>query len=356
MTEGGPKRSGWSRRGTLTTLTATTAAAALGGRAAARAGGGGHRVPHHGGREQSANGRLYEIRSGHHRALVGGVAATLLSWQVAGEEMLLTHPPEDVGEGFQGKTILPWPNRIDGGTYEFNGERLQVPINEPSRNAALHGLMNFVEWEPVRHRADSVSLRYLLHPQYGYPFRMAFLVEYSVDRHGVRCTLTAENTGSHEAPVGWANHTYISAGTGGTDSMELRLPTATYYRTNDRLIPTGTASVAGTEYDFRSGRTIGSTTMDTAFKDLARNRRGHATVRFGRTEGPDVLLWVDESYGYLQVYTDDAPSEQRPQPARSGITVEPNTCPPNAFVTGEAVRVLRPGERHAGTWGLLVPR
>ncbi|SDP94398.1 aldose 1-epimerase [Actinopolyspora xinjiangensis] len=354
MNDAGFTERAWSRRGALTTLTTTAATAALGATAEARSTGHGHRPPLHDRAEQTASGRLYELRSGHHRAVVGGVAASLLSWQVAGTEMLLTHPPEDVGEGFQGKTILPWPNRIDQGTYEFDGERFQVPINEPSRQSALHGLMNFVEWGPVRHRSDSVTLRYLLHPQYGYPFRMEFLIEYTLDRHGPRCTLTAENTGDTRAPVGWANHTYIAAGAGGTDGMDLRLPAKTYYRTNDRLIPTGTASVSGTEYDFRDGRTIGSTRMDTAFTDLSRNRWGHATVRFGGTPGPDVLLWVDESYGYLQVYTDDSPSERRPQPARSGITVEPNTCPPNAFVTGESVLVLRPGQRHTATWGLRV--
>ncbi|WP_017977107.1 aldose 1-epimerase family protein [Actinopolyspora halophila] len=343
---------GWSRRSALTTLTATTAATALGAGSATAQSAPGHRGRGHDRHEQTANGRLYEIRSGHNRAVVAGVAATLLSWRVDGEEMLLTHDPSDPGEGYQGKTILPWPNRIDRGSYEFGGERLQVPINEPSRQAALHGLMNFVEWEPVRHRSDSVRLRYLLHPQYGYPFSVEFSIEYAVDHHGVRCTLTAENRGSTAAPVGWANHTYLAAGPGGTDRMRLRLPAETYYRTNDRLIPTGTAAVSGTEYDFREEREIGTTEMDTAFKDLARDGDGHAVVRFGLEDGREVSLWMDEAYGYLQVYTDDAPSEDRERPARSGITVEPNTCPPNAFVTGEAVRVLRPGERHTATWGL----
>ncbi|WP_019856337.1 aldose 1-epimerase family protein [Actinopolyspora mortivallis] len=342
---------GWSRRAALTTLTATTAATALGGRAAAEVGRHGPGAGH-GWHEQTANGRLYEIRSGRHRAVVAGVAATLLSWRVDGTEMLLTHSADDPGEGYQGKTILPWPNRIDRGSYEFGGRELQVPINEPSRQSALHGLMSFVEWEPVRHRRDSVRLRYRSHPRYGYPFHMEFTVDYAVDRHGVRCTLTAENVGREAAPVGWANHTYVAAGPGGTDAMELRLPADTYYRTNERLIPTGTASVSGTRYDFRRRHRIGETKLDTAFTGLERDHWGEAVVRIGLEDGRDVLLRVDGAHEHLQVYTDDGASEDRAQPPRSGITVEPSTCPPNAFVTGEDVRVLAPGERHGGSWSL----
>jgi aldose 1-epimerase len=338
----------WTRRAAIRTAVGTTAATALAGRASAQPA----RLPAFSG-EQTPNGRLYEIRSGRHRAVVAGVAATLLSWQVDGTEMLLTHPADQVGEGYQGKTILPWPNRIDQGQYTFDGQDLQVPINEPSREAALHGLMGFVEWQPVRHQPDRVALEYILHPHYGYPFWMAFQIEFAVDDRGVRSTLTAKNIGKTDAPFGTANHSYIAAGDGTIDSIVFELPASTYYLTNDRLIPTGTASVEGTEYDFRSKRPLGSTTMDTAFTDLARGSDGTAVVRFERPEGEDVELWVDGTHKYLQVYTDDTPDADRPP--RAGITVEPMTCAPNAFVTGDGLITLRPGETHEGSWGYRVP-
>ncbi|TWF96231.1 hypothetical protein FHU35_121232 [Saccharopolyspora dendranthemae] len=40
--------------------------------------------------------------------MVGGVAASMLSWKVDDQEMLLTHDPDDVGEGYQGRIVLPW--------------------------------------------------------------------------------------------------------------------------------------------------------------------------------------------------------------------------------------------------------
>ena len=338
------KTRAWTRRAFAATVLGTTAMTAMAGNAVAKRG------PVQAG--QSANGRLYEIRSGRHRAVVAGVAATLLSWQVGGRELLLTHSPEDMGEGYQGKTILPWPNRIDHGRYTFGGKNLQVPINEPKRQAALHGLLSFVEWDLVRHDKDRVVLSYLVHPHYGYPFSLGFEIEYAVGSDGVTSTLTARNAGSTDAPFGTANHSYIAASDGKIDSIEFELPASTYYQTNDRLIPTGTAPVAGTQYDFRSARRLGSTTMDTAFTDLARQSDGTAVVRFRRPGGENVELWVDETHNYLQVYTDDTPETDRP--SRAGLTVEPMTCAPNAFVTGDGLIVLRPGQTHRGRWGYRV--
>lgn len=333
----------WSRRAFGTAAAGAAAMTVLAGRATAQ-------TP--AAQASTAQGRVYEIAAGRHQVVVSGVAATLLSWKADGVELLLTHPATDLGEGYRGKTILPWPNRIDHGQYSFGGKNLQVPINEPKRDAALHGLMAFVEWEPVRHDRDRVVLSYVLHPQYGYPFSLRFEIEYRVSGSGVSSTLTAHNGGPTGAPFGTANHTYIAASTGKIDSIEFELPASTYYVTNDRLIPTGTAPVSGTEYDFRTARPLGQTTMDTAFTGLTRRRDGTAVVRFGRPDGHDVELWVDKTHEYLQVYTDDTPDTNRP--ARAGITVEPMTCAPNAFVTGDGLIVIPPGGTHRGTWGYRV--
>jgi aldose 1-epimerase len=299
---------------------------------------------------QTANGRVYEIRRGRERAVVAGVAATLLSYQVDGEELLLTHAADDVGEGYQGKTILPWPNRIDHGRYTFQGKEYSVPINEPDRDTALHGLLSFFEWSPVSHGRDSVVLEIQQHPNYGYPFHLVFRIEFTLTGAGLRSTLTARNIGSGPAPYGTADHTYIAAPAGSTiDGMDLELGASTYYVVNDRLIPTGTAPVAGTPYDFRRRKRIGPTTMDTAFKDVRRGADGLATVSFTRPGGHDVRLWMDSSYAYLQVYTDDGPTGH---PPRSGLTVEPVSCAPNCFNTGDGLVVLQPGATWRGTWGL----
>lgn len=360
MSQRGMSQRVWSRRTAIsgaagaTALTALSTSAlstsALGGTAPGGRADAGTKPAEPG--AWTANGHLYPIGSGSQRAVVAGVAATLLSWRVDGTELLLTHDPDEVGEGYQGKALLPWPNRIDHGTYSFGGRQLQVPITEPDKQTALHGLMQFVEWQPVLHTRDRVVLEHALPPQYGYPFPMVFRAEFSVDDEGITRTLRAKNAGTTSAPYGTASHTYIAASGDTINPLALRLPARTYYRTNERLIPTGEAPVAGTPYDFRSPRELGPTTMDTAFTDLDRDAAGTATVEFHRPGGHDVQLWMDGTHDYLQVYTDDSPETDRP--ARQGVTVEPSTCAPNAFVTGDGLVVLRPGEVHESSWGYRI--
>ena len=61
-----------------------------------------------------------------------------------------------------------------------------------------------------------------------------------------------------------------------------------------------------------------------------------------------MTLWVDESYGYLMLFTGDT----RPDVNRRSIAIEPMTCPPNAFRTGDSLIRLEPGESTTATWGI----
>jgi aldose 1-epimerase len=60
-------------------------------------------------------------------------------------------------------------------------------------------------------------------------------------------------------------------------------------------------------------------------------------------------LWADGAYDWLQVFTGD-PLE--PAMRRTALAVEPMTCPPNAFASGENLVTLAPGESVTSRWGL----
>jgi aldose 1-epimerase len=133
------------------------------------------------------------------------------------------------------------------------------------------------------------------------------------------------------------------------DSIELQAPGNRVLVSDERDLPTGSEPVDGTEYDFRAARTIGTTRLDNAFTELARDDDGRAHVRL---RDPDrdaaVTLWVDESYRYLMLFTGDT----RPDVSRRSLAVEPMTCPPNAFRTGDSLIRLGPGESATAAWGI----
>ena len=65
-----------------------------------------------------------------------------------------------------------------------------------------------------------------------------------------------------------------------------------------------------------------------------------------RAEG--LTLWVDEGYPYLMLFTGDP----LPDVDRRSLAVEPMTCPPNAFRTGESLIRIEPGTSFTCSWGI----
>jgi Mn-dependent DtxR family transcriptional regulator len=111
------------------------------------------------------------------------------------------------------------------------------------------------------------------------------------------------------------------------------------------------APVAGTDYDFRTRRAIGGLVLDNAFSDLERDADGVARVELrDLVSGAGRTLWMDEAYPYVMVFSGDP----LPDVARRALAVEPMSCPPNAFRSGESLVRLAPGESHTATWGISV--
>jgi aldose 1-epimerase len=281
-------------------------------------------------------GSQYLLESGPQRAVVTEVGATLRSWRVDDRELLDTFEIDELGGGFRGKVLLPWPNRIRDASYVFAGAEYRTAISEPERGSALHGLVLWADWHPLRHSSDEVALGYLLHPQPGYPFTLELEVEYRLTADGLAVTLSATNRGTTLAPFGAR-----------LDDALLELPARTRVPVDESLLPTGApVPVAGTAYDFRHARPIGPRALDTCFGDLERAADGlaRATLAIG-ADGRVVTVWMDEHFRFIHVYTAD-----------TGVAVEPMTCAPDAFNSGDGLLALVPGASFAGSWVLNTQR
>jgi aldose 1-epimerase len=290
-----------------------------------------------------------EIALGDQRVGVVGLGGGLRSYEVAGRELLDGFPPGERPTSGRGQVLVPWPNRIGNGSYEFDGKRLQLPLTEPEHGNAIHGLVRGATWDVVDSAPERVVLGYALEPQPGYPFALALTIEYALSDAGLSVTTNARNIGAEACPYGSGQHPYLNLGTPSIDTLHLRVPGRVVFFSDERGLPVRSEGVEGTEYDFRAGRTIGGAVLDNAFTDLERGADGRARVLL---DDPDseagITLWVDESYDWLMVFTGDP----LPDIARRSIALEPMTCPPNAFRTGESLIRLEPGESTASTWGI----
>lgn len=295
-------------------------------------------------------GEQFEISHGDQSAVVTGVGATLRSFSVAGLELLDTFAEDEMSDFCRGQVLLPFPNRIESGLYTFEGGEQQLPVNELATGSALHGLTRWLDWTPLRRTASSVTLRQRLYPQDGYPFMLDLQIEYALSDLGLTVTTTATNAGNTTLPFGAGYHPYFTVGTPTIDAAILKLPAGAYLETDDRLIPTGRASVEGTDFDFREGRPIGGVQLDTCFTDVIPDADGIARIVLAHPDGgPEITISMDASHGFIQVFTSDTLAERD---RRRGITIEPMTCAPNAFNSGDGLLVLAPGESFAGVWGM----
>ncbi len=290
-------------------------------------------------------GTQYQIASGDQAVTVVEVGAGLRTYTVAGVDVLDGYGEGERCTGGRGQLLVPWPNRIRDGRYHFDGEDQQLALTEPARHNASHGLVRWMNWTAAVHEDDRVVLELVLHPQPGYPFVLGLSVDYRVGAGGLSVATTATNLGDRPCPYGAGAHPYLTVGTELVDDAVLEAPGALRLESDDRGIPTGAATVDGTPYDFRQARPIGDLVLDTAFTDLAGNEVVLADGRGDRR----LTLWLDESYRWLMLFTGDT---LEPARRRRGLAVEPMTCPPNAFATGEGLRVIAPGEAWTTTWGI----
>jgi aldose 1-epimerase len=296
-------------------------------------------------------GEQVELVHGDQRAVVVEVGGGLRAYAAGQRELLDGYDVDAMSTSGRGQLLIPWPNRLQDGRYEFDGRRHQLALSEPEHGNAIHGLVRWTRWFVREREADRVLLEHVLHPQPGYPFSLTVEVEYALAADGLSVRTTATNIGVDACPYGAGVHPYLTVGTPSVDAAILTSPGATVIRSDDRGLPVGTDRVERTPFDFRRARAIAATTLDHAFTDLERGDDGLARVELRHPDGSGVVLWVDEGYRYLMLFTGDPLPDVR----RRSLAVEPMTCPPNAFRTGESLVRLEPGETHTARWG-LTPR
>ena len=296
------------------------------------------------------SGEQVEIALGDQRAVIVEVGGGLRTYSAAGRELLDGYRADEMSSSGRGQVLLPWPNRIKDGSYEFEGQRHQLPINDVPERDAIHGLVRWAAWSVSERERHRVVMRHGVHPQPGYPFSLDVDIEYLLSGEGLRVRTTGTNVGALPCPYGCGSHPYLRVGAQKVDSLTLRAPGRTVLLSDERGIPVDSQSVEGTEYDFRRPRPIGATRLDNAFTDLERDGDGLARVSLSDPEGGSSLtLWVDDAYSYLMLFTGDP----LPDVDRRSLAVEPMTCPPNAFRTRESLVRLEPGRSFTSTWGIV---
>jgi aldose 1-epimerase len=291
------------------------------------------------------------VGPGGQLATVVEVGGGLRTYTVEAVPVLDGYAEDEMCASGRGQPLLPWPNRTGDGQYRFEGTELQLPLTEVGVGNAIHGLVRWASWEAVHASTDSITMAHRLHPQPGWSWPLDLTLHYSLSATGLEVTVGVTNVGPTRCPWGAGFHPYLSAFGSTVDDLDLRAPGATRYLVDDRGLPTGTASVAGSDVDFRPGRRIGGAKLDVAFTDLERDPSGRAVVELATPDGTQrTRLWLDGRWTHLMIFTGDTLGDVGRR--RQGLAVEPMSAAPDMLRTGDGLTVLEPGESWSATWGV----
>lgn len=251
--------------------------------------------------------------------------------------------------------LFPFPNRVQGGRYTFDGRELQLEINEVARGNHIHGLVSKLPWRTedagaaveagAWHRA-AITLNE--HPDVArqYPFSCRLTVTTRLRQGVLSQEIQVRNTGAQRLPMGYGTHPWFSAslGTGPRADTQVRVPANKYWQL-DQLLPTGTTIPVGQpadpppsasrnrqtglsngsttgKYDLRRWRALDGHEFDDVFTDLIRRPDGwsEAGIRYANA-GWELIVEASPEFREWVLF---APA------ARPVICLEPYTGTTNA--------------------------
>lgn len=278
------------------------------------------------------NGDLITLTGHDYAATIATSGATLVALEHRGRPLVVPFDADaGVGVGYQGRTLVPWPNRLADGAYDWAGERLEVPVNEPDHANALHGLGCWVAWTPTERSDAAVTLELDLPAQPGYPFDVVCATRYELTPDGLVVTITGRNDGPADAPFGASSHPYLTCLGAGVDATTLTCPADQILLVDARLRPQRLVGGEETDWDFRAPTPLAGRSVDHAYTGLP---PGGWQVTLADAAGHGVRLTSDAPW--VQLYSGEALG-------RAGVAVEPMTCPPDAFNNPDADVALAPG-------------
>jgi aldose 1-epimerase len=289
------------------------------------------------------------LRHGAWEAVVAAYGASLRGVTKAGEPVATGYRGRASKQGGQGDVLIPFPGRVGGGTYVWDGVRYQMPQTDKDGPNAIHGFVRTLDWAVAEQSKGQVCFMLAFAGAPGYPFMLELALTYTLSDAGLECTFSITNAGTVAAPVAAGFHPYFTVGSELVDGDTLTLPFASVLEM-ERFIPTGTVfSVEEAGLDFQAPQRIGSQVFNHCFLAPQRDGDGRARVTLVGN-GRQVTVWMDAAFGYVVLYTgENMPAEYQ----RRSLAIEPMTCGSDGFNHPEwGLRRLEPGECFTGSWGV----
>lgn len=209
-----------------------------------------------------------------HRVTIsgGGLTANIMTWGAIIQDLRLeghdaplvlgfeNYPDYPAYSSYFGATPGRCANRIAGGSFELNGQTVQLECNEKGINHLHGGSDGYGKsiWKIANLGEDFVIME-ITDPagRAGYPGTCVTRAHFTLKEGGC-LSIVYETKTDAPTPVNICNHSYFNLD-GSADILdhELMIDAASYLPTDERQIPTGeTPDVTDTAFDFRKARAV----------------------------------------------------------------------------------------------------
>lgn len=310
-------------------------------------------------------GDVYELTDGRARAEVWPQwGFNCLKWQIRQDDGrwadILYHMPDwetnPVPTRSGHPILFPFPGRLRDGRLTLDGKTYQLPLNDSTKQHAIHGFTPRNKWRVTDSKGDAGAA--FVTGEFGlkkdlpealplWPSDFVFSVTYRLYPDKLRVDARVTNPGHGRLPFGLGYHGYfrlpgVSDADIGTSVLQANV--AEIWEAENNL-PTGSRSAPPAELDFRKPRPIGGTALDNVFtKATGAETQNGGSFEIARLTHPSasgrLRVLADKSFRELVLFT---------PVHRQAVAIEPYTCSADAgnFAArgiDSGWRILEPGE------------
>ena len=256
---------------------------------------------------------------------------------VLNDKTIINQPKKkNLHQDYFSSVLFPFVNRIENGTFSFNGKRYDLPINEMDKGHALHG---FVYDKPFvvtdsKFSKDSawISLRFSEKTsQKGLPFDYIIELQYTITQFELSLKVKVENIGFQSFPFGLGWHPYFY--TKSKENWTIQMNSDQKLIFTNGMIPSLFDRVETSQIP-----------IDKHFDDCFHLKNGSVSFT---NNNYGIKLTSTAQTNYLQVYT---------PPEKTSVAIEMMTSAPNSFNNNKGIMVLAPQDHYELKWGIhLIP-